>query len=92
MESISSNISVNQQSIDLRKLLRDSNGRIEVLKDKSKVSKRRKRRETDIRIIDFIVDVRKRYPKMGKEKIKVLLDEYCRDKGIKTISSSTIEG
>ncbi|MGC8979857.1 hypothetical protein, partial [Caldisericum sp.] len=62
MESISSNISVNQQSIDLRKLLRDSNGRIEVLKDKSKVSKRRKRRETDIRIIDFIVDVRKRYP------------------------------
>jgi hypothetical protein len=27
---------------------------------------------------------------MGKEKIKVLLDEYCRDKGIKTISSSTI--
>ncbi|MBC7194296.1 MAG: transposase family protein [Caldisericia bacterium] len=83
-------ISVNQQSIDLRKLLRDSNGRIEVLKDKSRVPKRRRRREIDIRIIDFIVDVRKRYPKMGKEKIKVLLDEYCRDKGIKTIYSSTI--
>jgi len=36
------------------------------------------------------VDIRKRYGRIGKEKIKVLLDEYCKENGIKTVSSSTI--
>lgn len=73
-----------------RKLLKDNNGKIEVLKDKSKTPKRKRGREIDLRIIDFIIELRKKYQRMGKEKIKVLLDEYCKEKGIKSISSSTI--
>jgi len=73
-----------------RKILRDNNGRIEALKDKSRAPKRRRKRNIDIRVIDFIVDIRKRYGRIGKEKIKVLLDEYCKENGIKTVSSSTI--
>ena len=73
-----------------RKILRESNGGIEALKDKSRAPKRRRKRNIDIRVIDFIVDIRKRYGRIGKEKIKVLLDEYCKENGIKTVSSSTI--
>lgn len=41
-------------------------------------------------IIDFIKDLREKHPRIGKEKIKPLLDEYCEEKGLKTISASTI--
>ena len=83
-------ISVDQQSIDKRKLLKDNNGKIEFLKDISKIPKNKRKRETNLRVIDYIVIIRKKYPRMGKDKIKVLLNEYCKDSDIKSISSSTI--
>lgn len=34
--------------------------------------------------------MRKRYPRLGKEKLKPLLDRYCQDKGLASISESGI--
>ena len=48
-----------------KKLLKDNNGKIEVLKDRSKMPKNKRKRETDLRIIDYIVMIRKKYPRMG---------------------------
>ena len=45
---------------------------------------------TDPRIIEFIKDKRQKHPRIGKEKLKPLLDRYCSTIGIKTISESTI--
>lgn len=46
--------------------------------------------ETDSNIVGFIRKVREKYPRLGKEKIKPLLDEYCKLSNIDTISISTI--
>ena len=82
---------VSKSSIYLwRKKLRESGGKLEVLNDKSKAPKNRRKPETDPRVIEFIKKIRKERPYLGKEKIKVLLDEYCKEKGIKSVSSSTI--
>jgi transposase InsO family protein len=45
---------------------------------------------TDPRIIEFIRDKRQKHPRIGKEKLKPLLDRYCCSISIKTISESTI--
>ena len=41
-------------------------------------------------IVSFIRSIREEHPRIGKEKIKPLLDEYCNKRNIKTISVSTI--
>jgi transposase InsO family protein len=52
---------------------------------------RRRKRITDHRITSEIKRLRLEVcPNMGKNKIKILLDEYCRQNKIKTISASTI--
>ena len=82
---------VSKSSVYLwRKKLKESGGNLEVLNDKSKAPKNRRKPETDPRVIEFIKKIRKERPYLGKEKIKVLLDEYCKEKGLKSVSSSTI--
>jgi transposase InsO family protein len=44
----------------------------------------------DPKIVDFIKDIRVEHPRLGKEKIKPDLDEYCLVKGLKTVSESTV--
>lgn len=73
-----------------RKLLRDNRGRIEVLCDRSRAPIRKRRARSDPWIIEYIRGMREKYPRMGKTKIKVFLDEYCDRQGIRTISESTI--
>ncbi len=41
-------------------------------------------------IINFIKELRERHPRLGQEKIKPLLDRYCAERGLRTISESTI--
>ena len=41
-------------------------------------------------VIDFIKEMRQKHPRLGKEKIKPLLDKYCLNKGVKSISESTV--
>jgi transposase InsO family protein len=73
-----------------RKLLGDNGGRVEVLCDRSRAPRRSRKAEYDDRVVKFIREVREKYPRMGKTKIKVFLDEYSHRQGIKTVSESTI--
>jgi hypothetical protein len=41
-------------------------------------------------IVAFIRDRREKHPRIGKEKIKKFLDEYCDKRSTRTISPSTI--
>lgn len=45
---------------------------------------------TDLRLIEFISDLRKLHPRLGKRKIKVLLDKYALGLGIKPLAVDTI--
>lgn len=45
---------------------------------------------TDPKIVEFIRKIRETYPRLGKEKIKPFLDEYCQKIDIPSISESTI--
>ena len=44
----------------------------------------------DHKIVDFIKDLRVEHPRLGKEKIKPDLDEYCLVQGLNTVSESTV--
>lgn len=45
---------------------------------------------TDQRIIDFLKEKRQKHPGIGKEKLKPMLDAYCKHTGIESVSESTI--
>lgn len=58
--------------------------------DKSKVPKKKRKREVSKEIEEFIISYREDHPGGGKETIKYTLDNFCDLKGIKKISVSTI--
>ncbi|MEI6729542.1 MAG: helix-turn-helix domain-containing protein, partial [bacterium] len=67
------------------------------LKDRSKKPKNYRKSEVDGRILQFIQKQRLQHPNLGKDKLKVLLDNYCNEHNLKdifnpltTISTSTI--
>lgn len=67
------------------------------LKDKSKRPNKFRQSNVEGRILEFIQQTRLQYPHLGKDKLKVLLDDYClsesnksSSKPLKTISISTI--
>jgi transposase InsO family protein len=49
-----------------------------------------RRMYVDEPIYEFIKTLREKYPRMGKDKIKIFLDRYCQEKGLKTLSVSKI--
>jgi hypothetical protein len=73
-----------------RKRLSENGGSIAALAPKSTRPSKVRRSEVPIKIIEFIRKLREEHPKLGKEKIKPLLDEYCYKEGIPEISESTI--
>ena len=73
-----------------KKRLSDCNGRLDGLAPYSTRPHTVRRSVVHIKIITFIRDMRKKHPRLGKEKIKVLLDKYCRKMRIKTTSESTV--
>lgn len=73
-----------------RKMLKDNQGRLESLIPTSTSPKHKRRMMTDHRIITFIKGIREKRGRLGKEKIKPLLDEYCEKLRIKSLSESTI--
>jgi predicted DNA-binding protein YlxM (UPF0122 family) len=60
-----------------RKTLKENNYHIESLNEKSKAPKHPRKSKIDARIKDFIKDFRWQHPRVGKEKIKPELDEFC---------------
>lgn len=73
-----------------RKRLKDDGVQLMALVPESIRPHRVRRSDIAQEIIDFIRGMRKKHPRLGKEKIKPLLDKYCHRKGIKSISESTI--
>ena len=80
-----------------RKLIYVWKKKIKIAKNKysglvpqSTTPKTKRQMETDLRIVNFISKQRQDHYRLGKEKIKPLLDEYCQGLGIETIAESTI--
>jgi hypothetical protein len=51
-----------------RKLLKENQGRLEVLNDKSKVPRRKRLANWDQKVVEYIRQLRQQYPRLGKEK------------------------
>jgi len=73
-----------------KKRLKDNGGKLMALIPSSTRPKTVRRSEVAREIIDFIKALREEHPRIGKEKIKALLDKYCLQRGIKSTSESTI--
>jgi hypothetical protein len=73
-----------------RKRLKDMGGELRALVPLSTRPKRVRKSTISLEIIEFIQAARQEHPRIGKEKIKPLLDDYCMQKGMKSISESTI--
>jgi transposase InsO family protein len=73
-----------------KRILAENNGRLESLNEKKTSPNNKRKRIVDERIEKFIIDLRIAHPRTGKEKLKPLLDKYCKEQGIKSISISTI--
>lgn len=73
-----------------RKRLKSNEGSLTALIPHSTRPHRLRHSNVPQQIIDFIKEMRQKHPRLGKEKIKPLLDNYCQDKGIKSISESTV--
>ncbi len=69
-----------------KKKLRESGGKFESLNNQSRVPKNKRQRIIEPKVSDFIIGQRKIYPRLGKEKLAVLL----RDEEIANYSSSTV--
>lgn len=70
--------------------LKKSGGKLSALAPASKAPKNRRKPTYPQEILDFIKKLRQQHPRIGKEKIKPFLDDFCQKTGIKTISESTI--
>ena len=72
------------------KKLKESGGKLFSLTPLSTRPGRTREMMTDPRIVEFIKKTREEHPRLGKEKIKPLLDDYCQEISIPSISESTI--
>ena len=82
---------VNRKTIHVwKKRLADSGQQLGALVAHSTRPRRVRRMTTDPRVVTFIRQLREEHPRLGKEKIKPLLDEYCRRLGIASPAVSTI--
>lgn len=70
--------------------LKENKGRLASLVPYSTKPKRTRAVVYDAKIVDFIRKEREEHPRLGKEKVKPDLDEYCLKEGLKTVSESTI--
>ena len=73
-----------------RRCLKESQGRLDSLIPKSRKPKRVRQMKITPDIVTFIRTLREEHPRIGKEKVKKFLDEYCSKRGIKPVSVSTI--
>ncbi|MFH1857821.1 MAG: integrase core domain-containing protein [Candidatus Omnitrophota bacterium] len=73
-----------------KKRLDENRGRLESLIPLSTRPHRTRKAGYPLVLVDFIKNLRWNHPRLGKEKIKPLLDEYCRRHHLNTLSISTI--
>jgi hypothetical protein len=73
-----------------QKKLKEGNGKLESLNDKSKEPKKKRRRNWDYRVIEEIKRIRSIYPNLGEEKVYPLLKILCDDLRLKCPKPITI--
>jgi transposase InsO family protein len=73
-----------------KRQLERAHGELAALIPHSTRPKHTRQMETEPRILAFIQQLREAHPRLGKEKIKPLLDEYCQREGLEPIAVSTI--
>ena len=73
-----------------RKRLREQDGKLSALIPQSTRPRRVRTSVVSHRVIGYLRELRKDHPRLGKEKIKPLLDRYCRQQGLPLVSVSTI--
>jgi transposase InsO family protein len=82
---------VNRKTIHVwKKKLVVSGGRLAALGAHSTRPERVRRMATDPQVLSFIRQLREDHPRLGKEKIKPLLDRHCQGLGIRSPAVSTI--
>lgn len=82
---------VSRSSIFLwKKKLKSSDGKLFSLRNLSRKPHNTRRMYIEPAILQFIEDIRKEYPRLSKDKLKPLLDEFCQTNGHQTLSNSTI--
>lgn len=75
---------------DWRNTFEISKRKINSLVPKSTRPIKTRKMATDFRIVEFIREVRETYGNVSKYKLKIFLDEYCKDLGLKTVSVSVV--
>jgi putative transposase len=73
-----------------KKRLKAGGNNVQALAPGSRAPQKRRQRETDPRLIEFIRKYRIRKPGMGKVIIKSELDRFCRERRLQTISESSV--
>lgn len=73
-----------------RKRLRESKNSLSSLIPTSTTPKHKRQMLTSIKIVKHIRELREKYPRLGKDKIKPILNRYCLKEGLTLISISTI--
>jgi len=73
-----------------KKKVKEGKGSLLGLINKSRKPYNTRRMYVDQSIFEFIKGLREKYPRLGKDKIKLLLDQYCSKNNLKTVSSSKI--
>ena len=73
-----------------RKRLKTSGYQLFSLTPSSTRPRRTRKSLVDPRIVVYLKGLREKHPRLGKEKIKPLLDEYCLNEGLDSLSQSTI--
>lgn len=46
--------------------------------------------QTPVVLVEYIRELREKYPRLGKDKLKLFLDVFCQEKGLSPICSTTI--
>ena len=65
-------------------------GRLCELNPLPRTPKRKRVMQTNLKVVAYIKGLREDHYRLGKEKIKPLLDEYCKESNLPTIAVSTI--
>ena len=73
-----------------KKRLKNNHNSISSLIPTSTTPRTQRRMTTNPKIVSKIKKLREKYPRLGKEKIKPLLDEYCARENLPAIKESTI--
>lgn len=73
-----------------RKRLNENGGKLSSLVPDSTRPKKVRTPQTRPEVVKFIKEQREKHYRLGKEKLKVMLDKYCQEKDLPTVSTSTI--